>query len=69
MRTMPSISRDLGSGDLLIRARLELPGLISISSSAVRSSRTTAARTTACSAPKRTSGASLETRCEESRAM
>ena len=34
---------------------------------AVRPSRTTAARTTACSLPARTRGASVATRCEESR--
>jgi hypothetical protein len=51
---------------LLIRAWLDRPGLIATSTSACRSSRTSAARTIACSAPARTSGASLATRCEES---
>ncbi len=51
-----------------MRARFDFPGLISTSSTAVRPSRTIAARTSAWSAPARTSGASEATRCEESRA-
>ena len=61
------ISRARGSGERLTRARLLRPGFSSTSSTAVRPSRTTAARTTAWSAPARTSGASDATRCEESR--
>ena len=51
----------------LPRARLARPGLSSTSSTACRPSFTTAARTTACSAPLRTRGASVATRCEVSR--
>ena len=69
MRTSPSSSRARGTGDRLIRALFVRPGLICTSSTASRPSRTTAARTTAWSAPNRTSGASPATRCEESRAM
>ena len=54
------------SGDRLIRARLARPAVISTSSSSSRSSETTAARTTARSLPRRISGASDATRCEDS---
>ena len=50
-----------------MRARLARPGLSSTSSSAGRPSFTTDARTIAWSAPARTSGASVATRCDESR--
>ena len=67
VRTSPTSSRARGSGDLLIRARLDRPGFSSTSSTAVRPSLTTDARITAWSAPARTSGASVATRCELSR--
>ncbi len=67
VRTRPSSSRALGNVERLTRARLDLPGLSSTSSTALRPSRTTAARMIACSAPARTRGASEETRWEPSR--
>lgn len=62
VRNRPRASRGRGTGERFTLARLARPGLISISTSARRSSLTTAARTIARCAPCRTSGASVATR-------
>ena len=69
VRSTPISSRDRRSGDRFSLARLALPGVISTSSCSCRGSSSpacTRARTTARSAPNRTSGTSDDTRCEDS---
>ena len=56
------MSRGRGSGARLSRTRLARPGLSSTSTSALPPAPVTAARSTARSAPCRTSGASVATR-------
>ena len=66
VRSTPSTWRGLVTGARLSRARFARPGLISISTRLSRSPEVTAARRIARSAPDRTSGASVATRCEPS---